>query len=541
MKDQEENLGAVFQEIGGALVSGLDLRDLLGLIVDQAMAFVDADVSILRLLDRPGEHLEVEVVRGAPEHLVRQIRFRPGEGLAGRLLLDGVPLWGINIQQDPRASQRVLARTLGWQSFAAVALHLHRQPIGVWFLIRKRRQPFTGEDLAFLSAFADYASLGVERSWLRQTIVREKHESETLLQASANGILVVDGKGRVIDMNPACERLTGWSLREARGEPCCDVVGCQQAGQTEESGIPICPLQVDTLSKDRDFLEYQLRTRDGHLIPVEVSYGLIRDEDGALERVIMVFRDISRQKTMERARAEIVANVSHELRTPLSLIKGYATTLLSPAVSLDEAETRRFLSNVSFAADRLGRMIDDLLCASRLETDQLRLQPESFDLSLKVQQIVAWFQPHAQGCKLVADFPPGKLQVWAEPARVEQILVNLLTNAVKYSPPGSTITVQGRLVGDPPSALVHVSDEGIGIAKEHLSRIFDRYYLTETSEKGVGLGLYICKGLVKAMGGEIWVVSEVNKGSTFSFTLPVEAGAAKAAAWSPPQDGGSAA
>jgi signal transduction histidine kinase len=105
-------------------------------------------------------------------------------------------------------------------------------------------------------------------------------------------------------------------------------------------------------------------------------------------------------------------------------------------------------------------------------------------------------------------------------------MVNLLTNAVKYSPPGSTITVQGRLFGDPPSALVHVIDQGSGIAREHLGHIFDRYYLTETSEKGVGLGLYICRGLVRAMGGEIWVVSEVNKGSTFSFTLPLDAGTA---------------
>jgi PAS domain S-box-containing protein len=520
--DRENHLVVVFQQVAQALVSGLDLRDLLGLIVDQALAFLDADAAILRLLDRPGEHLEVEVARGVPEHLVRQIRFRPGEGLAGRLLLDGIPVRGLNLQQDPRASQRVLARRLGWQSFAAVALHLHRQPIGVWFLIRKRRQPFTEEDLSFLLAFADYASLGVERSWLRHTIVREKHESETLLQASANGILVVDRKGRVMDMNPALERLTGWSLREARGEPCCDVIGCQQPRQAKESETPICPLQVDLSGKDRAFLEYQLHTRDGRSIPVEASYGLIRDEDGEMDRMIMVFRDISRQKTMERMRAEIVANVSHELRTPLALIKGYAGTLLSPAVSLDEAETRRFLSNVSFAADRLGRMIDDLLCASRLETDQLRLRPERFDLSRKVQQILAWFQPHAQGCRLVADVPPGDLHVWAEPARVEQVLVNLLTNAAKYSPPGGTITVQGRLLGDPPCVLVHVSDEGIGIAPEHLSRIFDRYYLTEASEEGVGLGLYICRGLVKAMGGEIWVVSELGTGSTFSFTLPVE-------------------
>jgi signal transduction histidine kinase len=233
---------------------------------------------------------------------------------------------------------------------------------------------------------------------------------------------------------------------------------------------------------------------------------------------------------MERLRAEIIANVSHELRTPLALIKGYATTLIRPEVSLDEAETRRFLQNVSLAADGLGRMIDDLLCASRLEAEQLRLQPQWFDLGRKIQQVLAWFQPHARGCKLVADLPQGNLLVWADPGRVEQVLVNLLTNGAKYSPPESTITVQGQLLGDPPRAVVHVSDEGIGIAPEHLPRIFDRFYQTEDSRKGVGLGLYICRALVEAMGGEIWVISEVGQGCTFSFSLPVEAEPAPAVA-----------
>jgi signal transduction histidine kinase len=205
------------------------------------------------------------------------------------------------------------------------------------------------------------------------------------------------------------------------------------------------------------------------------------------------------------------------------LIKGYAGTLLSPQVGLDEAETRRFLENVSFAADRLGRMIDDLLCASRLEADQLHLQPEQFDLRDVVQQVATWFRPHAQGRDLVAALPADALPVWADPARVEQVMVNLLTNAAKYSVPGSTITVQVQPLGASPYVVVHVSDEGGGIAAEHLPHIFDRFYLTEDSKDGVGLGLYICKGLVEAMGGKIWVVSEVGVGSTFSFTLPLEA------------------
>jgi PAS domain S-box-containing protein len=523
VRNPEERLPVAFRRIAQGLASSLDLRDLLNLIVDQSMDLLSADVAILRLLDRPGEHLDVEVAKGVPEEVVRQIRFGLGEGLAGRLLLDGIPLRGVNLQQDPRALHRAVARRFGWQSFAAVALHLRQQPIGVWFLIRKRRQPFTERELTLLSAFADYASIGVERSWLLQRIVRGKHESETLLHASANGILVVDGMGRIVSMNSALERLIGWTARQARGRRCCDVLGCQVAQSADVPESAICPLETGKWGKDRAFLEYQIRSRDGRSIPVEASYGLIRDEEGEVDRVVMVFRDISRQREMERMRAEVIANVSHELRTPLALIKGYATTLLSPEVSLDEAETRRFLNNVSLAADGLGRMIDDLLCASRLETDQLLLRPRRFDLNHQVHQVQTWFQPHARGCKLVANLPGGELKVWADPDRVEQVLVNLLTNAVKYSLPGSTITIDAQLLGEPPRAVVHVIDEGTGIAAEHLPRIFDRFYLTEESDRGVGLGLFICKGLVEAMGGEIWAVSEVGVGSTFSFSLPVEA------------------
>jgi PAS domain S-box-containing protein len=453
---------------------------------------------------------------------VHQVHFQAGEGLAGRLLLNGTPVRGANLQQDPRASKRALAHRYGWKSFVAVALHLHRQPIGVWFVFRNRRQPFTDDELALLSALADYASLAVERSWLLHTIVREKHESETHLQGSANGVLVVDGHGHVVTMNPALERLTGRSLREAWGQPCCDILGCEPARQAGAQNVPVCPLKFGKKGKDRAFLEYEIRTRGGDPIPVEASYGLIRDELGEVDRIIMVFRDLSHQKQLDRQRAEIIGNVSHELRTPLALIKGYATTLLSPAVSLDEQEAHRFLRNVSAAADRLGRMIDDLLWASRLDVEELPLRPKAFDLGGQVRQVLAWFLPHAQDCHLVAELPEETPRAWADPERVEQVLVNLLTNAVKYSTPGSTITIRGQSLADPPRIVVHVSDEGTGIAAEHLPHLFDRFYRTDAGQEGVGLGLYICKRLVEAMGGEIWVVSEVGEGSTFRFTLPAE-------------------
>ena len=516
--DAERGLLHTFSRLGTALVSSLDLHDLLGQIVDEALAVLDAEVAVLRLLDRPGEHLEVEVARGVPEEAVRAVRFRAGEGLAGRLLLEDRPLRGKNMQQDPRATQRALAHRYNWRSFAAVTIRLHQQPVGVWFVIRHRRLPFTDDEVLLLSTFADHAALAIERSWLLQTIVQEKHESEAVVEASASGILVIDHRGRVVDMNPALEQLTGWTLREARGQPCCDVIGCRQHGDGDPR--PFCPLVQVNVPGDRAYIEYSIQRRDGEPVEVEASYGLIRDEEGVLTRIVAVFRDVSQQKELNRLRAEIVANVSHELRTPLSLIKGYVSTLLNPNVSLDEEQARRFLRNLNRAADDLGQMVDDLLSASRIEAQQLHLRPEPFDLMFQVHEVLEWFRPLATDHNLLAYLPPpGSAQVWADPQRLRQVLVNLLSNAVKYSPPGSTITVRCQALDDA-HAIVHVIDEGDGIASEHLPHIFDRFYLASRSRKGIGLGLYICKGLVEAMGGEIWAVSEPGQGSTFTFTLP---------------------
>jgi PAS domain S-box-containing protein len=506
----------LFGRVGRSLVSSLDLDAALGSIVDQALAALAADVALIHLLDRPGHYLRLQLARGVPPEVTQEVAYHPGEGLSALVLLDGKPRRGVNLQRDPRTRYRTLASRYGWQSFVAVAIHLHQQPIGTWLLVRHRRQAFGDDDLELVLAFADFASLAIERSWLLNTIVQEKHESEAVIDASASGILVVDARGHIVNMNPALEQLTGWKLSQVRGELCCDIVGCREAGEGRGANTAICPLSLESV-EERAFVEYRIRTRDGRWVPVEASYGLVHDEAGDLARVVIVFRDITRQEERKRARAEFIANVSHELRTPLALIKGYATTLLSPSVVLDEEKTLRFMRNVNSAADRLSWMIDDLLCASRLEANELHLRPQPFDLCLTIRKVLAWFEPHAARKELSGDLPDEGLWVWADPDRVEQILLNLLTNAARYSGAGTRIVVQGRMLGDPPRAVVHVVDQGIGIAPEHLPRIFDRYYLTEQSKKGIGLGLYICRGLVEAMGGEIWAVSEPGHGSTFSF------------------------
>jgi PAS domain S-box-containing protein len=513
-----------FRIIGQALASSQDLPVILNQVVDQAQRLLRADVAHLRLLDRAGEGLELEAGGGLVGQHLDTIPLAAGANLVSEVLFTGRPIRGDDLRAEPRARYRELAAKERLQAFVGVPVMLRQQPIGAFFLFRRRAEPFTGADETLLASLACFLSVSIERHWLFSAMVREQREREMVVDGSASGILVVDARGRVMAMNPAMERLTGWQREEATGRSCHDLVGCLEETSSPNGTAWICPLQHDLPDQEGFFAVHQLRTRSSQKIPVEVSYGLIRDDEGHLERVVMVFRDISQQRAIERLRSEMIANVSHELRTPLALLKGYVDTLLDLGSGLDRSVWVSYLRKVHASTNLLTWLVDDLLSGARLEAGELPLYPTDFDLAGKVREIVDRLGFQAGQCSLRTDLPDGGVLVRADPDRVGQVLTNLLTNAIKYSPPGGMVTVRARLLGTPPRAVVHVVDQGPGIDAKHHPHVFDRFYQADPDQQGVGLGLYICKGLVEAMGGEIWLVSEVGQGSTFSFSLPAAAG-----------------
>lgn len=242
-------------------------------------------------------------------------------------------------------------------------------------------------------------------------------------------------------------------------------------------------------------------------------------DDAPLGR-IFVLRDVTRESEAERMRTALVANVSHELRSPLTAIKGYTDSLLSGG-PWDDATEQEFLGIIAASADKLAVLVDNLLDAAKMEAGVLRLDREPVRVERIAEQVAtqrrALAPNHPVRVKADTDLPLAD----ADPVRVEQVISNLVDNAIKYSPEGGPITIAisgGEMI------TVRVSDRGIGIAPEHIGHLFERFYrvdgtLTRTT-KGAGLGLYICKSLIEAHGGRIWVDSEPGVGSTFSFTLP---------------------
>jgi len=225
-----------------------------------------------------------------------------------------------------------------------------------------------------------------------------------------------------------------------------------------------------------------------------------------------------------RLKAELVSTLAHEMRTPLTSIKGYSTALLLEEVRFSQETQREFLQIIDQECDVLQELIHDLLESSAIDAGLLKLEPQPLRLLRLVQALRADVARRAQNHQFLIDFSDDFPIVDADPLRIEQVLRNLLDNAVKYSPEGGMIVVRGEVQGD--RVIVSVSDQGVGIAPEHLNRLFEKFFRVEPASGqhvvGSGLGLPIARTIVEGHGGHIWAVSSLGEGSTFYFTLPLE-------------------
>ncbi len=266
---------------------------------------------------------------------------------------------------------------------------------------------------------------------------------------------------------------------------------------------------------------------DGQLLQALANQGSIAIQNA---RLFQEASTVATLKELDRLRGEFVARVSHELRTPLTSIKSLTETLLRPDLSLRPIERRQFLENIDEATDRLARTINDLLTLSRVEAGRLEIRRIPMAVGPLVEKVVAQFRPQAKDRSFHLELARHLPYALADPDRVGDVVHNLLSNAVKYSPAGKPLTISVRFeIGDgaavPSRLVISVTDQGIGIPHREFGKLFQRFSQVNGTPAagGVGLGLYICRTYVEAMGGAIWVDSRPGQGSTFSFSLPVTA------------------
>ncbi|MCW3016396.1 MAG: Two-component hybrid sensor and histidine kinase regulator [Solirubrobacterales bacterium] len=346
-------------------------------------------------------------------------------------------------------------------------------------------------------------------------------QNESLLNSAGEGIFGIDGDGRITFVNPAATRMTGYESDELIGLSKHDLIHHTRPDGTpypvQDSPVTAALQQGTVQSADQDVYF----RKDGSSFPVEYTITPIL-ERGRVKGAVVVFKDITERREIERAKDEFTSMVSHELRTPLTSIRGSLGLLESGVLGPLPEKGRRMVEIAVQNTNRLVRLINDILDIERIDSDKLDMHAELCDARALVElavQSLGQLAAEAQ-VSLVVEGEP--VALFADPDRVLQTLTNLISNAVKFSPPDSTVRLSSKRRGQ--EVLFEVSDGGRGIPADKLDAIFERFQQVDASDSrekgGTGLGLAICRTIVEHHGGRIWVQSELGRGSTFSFVLP---------------------
>jgi PAS domain S-box-containing protein len=342
-------------------------------------------------------------------------------------------------------------------------------------------------------------------------------DSGSYLEALPDAAVVVDGDGRIVYANPAAERLARAGRDELTGRSLDDAVPLRDG-----AGNPwwACSERLRSLP-----LVKRVPVRELHLVaegeptPVDLTASFLRDDAGRVVQAVCVLRDASARNRGDSQRGELISTLAHELRSPLTSVKGFTSTLLHRWERFSDDQKREMLATVNMDADRVTRLIRELLDVSRIDAGRLELRRKEFDLPAMAEGIVGRFHLQHDGHSFRITFPDGFPRVYADPDKIEQVLTNLVENAVKYSD-GGEVTVAGEVTDT--EVEVAVADQGVGVPADQLPLIFTKFYRRagHGAPSGTGLGLFIARGLVEAHNGRIWADSTPGQGTTLRFRLP---------------------
>lgn len=373
-----------------------------------------------------------------------------------------------------------------------------------------------------------YGILAWVIGWLKQTIdsllereANAKKRLQMIIQQLPVGVLITDDTGEITEGNKQVELILGRKMKSGR------VAGKDTIPEATYKDKPVPPSQwplAQTLTTGKPVAgkEFILTRDDGKKRYVQISASLITNKTGNIVAAASIMTDITAQKELEERKDDFVNMASHELKTPITSMKLYTESLRSRLKHLDDRDVQKMITGIKTQTERLQSLVNDLLDVSRLQTGKLMFTPESFNLNSVIKQTITELKGTAKNHTINFN-PTGSITLTADKFRIYQVLTNLITNAIKYSPPGSKITI--RVKKDRKSVTVSVKDSGIGISKDQQKKVFDRLYqVTDSKEKtfpGLGMGLYISREIIRHHKGTIWVESEPSKGSTFYFTLPL--------------------
>lgn len=467
--------------------SDLELATVLRRISESGRELLSADGASYVVIE--GDEFVITAVSGLPAKLVGE-RIAISESVIADLRRTGRASIAVSNRDYPNSSSLVTGHTRHLPWLAAALTRLDGDPSGALFVFFSDEHRVVGRaELGVLELLADAAGTAIcnARAYERLRDLRE-HE-RAIIDATADGMAVLDGQGLVRHWNPAAQRLTGLSEADALGQPL---------------SFPVADAGT--------VLEHQLES--GRWLEILCS----RIDAG--DETVVDFRDITNAKALEASKDLFLAVTSHELRTPITVVQGYASTLLTHWNELAEAERRELVERIAERNRALGALVEQLLLGSRAGSDAPHVVVV-FDLAGVLRTAVAGFTTVSRSHAFVLDVVPGLPDAVGDPSSVEIVLGQLLENAVKYSPDGGQVDVSAR--ANDGFITVAVADRGMGIPEGEHAKVFDRFYQVGGDRRhfgGVGLGLYIVRKLVEAQGGRVRALPRDGGGTCFEIDLP---------------------
>ncbi len=503
-------------DISRALTSQLSLNEVLRRILQSATEMLGGQAGLIALADKDSETFTLRASYGIQPAVLHL--FAP--------LLTDIP------HSDPESfvipelnrKMRLVARAAGMGLHQVVALPMvvGDDLAGVVYIFREHGGSFAPDEVRLLQSFADQAAIAVHNARLYEQSATERKRLDAILRHSADGIMILTHELRLESINLALARMTGWPVEDAQDKHHDEVIHWARTESAMDLPGALAggwPLNEQSVL----YVEGDLQHASGSTLSVGITYAPLFDDRGQLRNIIGNVRDITRFREAEAAKTTFISVVSRELKTPVSIIKGYASTLNRDDVQWDRDTVQRGLSVIDEEADKLAELIDNLLDVSRLQIGTFKLDYGQVSLPELVGKLADKFRTQTDRHTIVVDFPPDFPVIQGDERRLGQVLSNLLSNAIKYAPGGGIITISGQPLES--GVRVAVSDEGIGLASAQQELVFDRFYRVDNAltrdTQGVGLGLYIVRSIVEAHGGHAWVESELGKGTTFSFELPL--------------------
>jgi GAF domain-containing protein/DNA-binding response OmpR family regulator len=540
---EERDRVEILYQITRELSSSFDLDKVLNYALGLLNRAIGISLGSILLLDHETGYLTYRAALGRDISLPRdgiQTGYKVGYGLAGRAMELREPRLIPDLTLEP--DWIPTSETDDRRSAIVVPLNTGNDVLGALLLFHPEPHYFTEAQLKLVTAAGAQIATAVNNAELYLLITEQTNrlrfmfqqqaaeaaKNEAILKGITDGVLVLDANRRLVLVNPKAAEILNINAVDVQNQPLIEILGRSESPVELEltkllyEHLSKALLEIEAGQPSVEFrVEFGPKTVMVALAPVALS-------ESDPPSIVAVLRDISQEAEIERLKNEFISTVSHELRTPMTSIKGYTDLLLSgnPKIGDLNPTQQRFVKVIQSNSNRLTNLVNDILEISRIETGRIKLEFTSINIVELIKEVAVSFEGQMvkKAMNLSLKLPDHLPDVYADRARLIQVLVNLIGNAWQYTPEGGNINIYANVVGG--FVQVDVEDTGIGIVEKDIEFIFDRFFRSERTEvqvvDGTGLGLSITSSFVEMMGGRIWVKSVLDVGSTFSFTIPLD-------------------